>query len=73
MVEMLNDGRLPVVPSQSNGGSGEILPLGTLFYDLSGRLDLSPKERMALINGSPCAAALMADTALAGRARLAVC
>jgi histidine ammonia-lyase len=73
VVEMLNDGGLPAVPSQSNGGSGEILPLGTLFYDLSGRLDLSAKERMALINGSPCAAALTADTALAGRARLAVC
>jgi histidine ammonia-lyase len=72
VVSMLNDGPLPAVPSQSNGGSGEILPLGTLFHDLSGRLELSPKERMALINGSPCAAALIADVALAGRARLAV-
>ncbi len=72
IVEMLNGGDLPAVPSQSNGGSGEILPLGTLFYDLSGRLDLTAKERMALINGSPCAAALIADTALAGRARLTV-
>lgn len=70
VVGMLNEGPVPVVPAQSNGGSGEILPLGTLFYDLSGRLDLSPKERMALINGSPCAAALIADTALAGRSRL---
>jgi histidine ammonia-lyase len=69
---MLNDGRLPVVPGQSNGGAGEILPLGTLFYDLSDRVVLSAKERMALINGSPCAAALIADTALAGRARLAL-
>jgi histidine ammonia-lyase len=72
VVGMLNGGRLPVVPAQSNGGSGEVLPLGTLFYDLSGRLDLTPKERMALINGSPCAAALIADTALAGRARLLI-
>lgn len=70
VVEMLGADSLPRVPSQSNGGSGEILPLGTLFYDLSDRLDLSAKERMALINGSPCAAALIADTALAGRARL---
>ena len=31
---------------------------------------LTPKERMALINGSPCAAALVADVALAGRGRL---
>jgi len=72
VVGMLNDGPSPVVPAQSNGGSGEILPLGSLFYDLSGRLDLTPKERLALINGSPCAAALIADTALAGRARLVV-
>jgi histidine ammonia-lyase len=72
VVEMLNGGGLPAVSSQSNGGSGEILPLGTLFYDLSGRVELAAKERMALINGSPCAAALTADTALAGRARLAL-
>ncbi len=72
IVDMLNGGPLPVVPAQSNGGAGEILPLGTLFYELSDRVELVAKERMALINGSPCAAALIADTALAGRARLAV-
>jgi histidine ammonia-lyase len=72
VVDMLNSGPLPAVPSESNGGSGEILPLGMLFYDLSARAALSPKERMALINGSPCAAALLADAALAGRSRLAV-
>jgi histidine ammonia-lyase len=72
VVDMLNGGPLPVVPAQSNGGAGEILPLGSLFYELSSRLDLSAKERMALINGSPCAAALLADSALAGRARLVV-
>jgi histidine ammonia-lyase len=73
VAEMLDGGgALPAVPSQSNGGSGEILPLGTLFYDLSARLELTAKERMALINGSPCAAALISDTALAGRARLNV-
>jgi histidine ammonia-lyase len=72
VVGMLNGGPLPVVPAQSNGGSGEVLPLGTLFYDLSGRLELTAKERMALINGSPCAAALIADAALASRARLVI-
>jgi histidine ammonia-lyase len=72
VADMLNGGMLPVVPAQSNGGSGEILALGTLFYALSDRVELFAKERMALINGSPCAAALIADTALAGRARLAV-
>jgi histidine ammonia-lyase len=67
---ILDDSPLPVVPSQSNGGSGEILALGRLFFDLSARMALTPKERMALVNGSPCAAALTADVALAGRRRV---
>lgn len=62
----------PTVPVQGTGGAGEILPLGHLFYDLSGKLKLEPKERMALINGSPCAAALVADIALAARGRTAL-
>jgi histidine ammonia-lyase len=66
------DAPLPEVPGQGNGGAGEIVALGRLFYDLSARVDLEPKERMALINGSPCAAALVADVALAGQARLAL-
>jgi histidine ammonia-lyase len=60
----------PAVPAQSNGGSGEVLALGTLFFELSTRMTLSAKERMALINGSPCSAALVADLALAGRGRI---
>jgi histidine ammonia-lyase len=60
---------IPAVPAQGNGGAGEILSLGHLFYDLSDRLHLEPKERMALINGSPCAAALVADIALVARRR----
>ncbi|HVC84699.1 MAG TPA: aromatic amino acid lyase [Solirubrobacteraceae bacterium] len=69
---MLDEGPLPVVPAQGNGGAGEILALGSLFVDLSAQLELTPKERMALINGSPCAAALVADVALAGRERIAL-
>ena len=64
------DPELPTVPAQGNGGAGEILALGSLFFGLSARIALTPKERMALINGSPCAAALVADVALAGRGRL---
>ena len=63
---------LPAVPARGNGGAGEILALGNLFYGLSAAMDLHPKERMALVNGSPCAAALVADVALAGRGRLAL-
>ena len=71
-VAAILDEPLPAVPAQGNGGAGEILALGRLFYDLSARMDLTPKERMALINGSPCAAALIADLALAGAGRLAL-
>src|SRR4051794_30668599 len=67
---MLSGTPLPEVPADGNGGAGEILALGRLFYDLSARMELEPKERMALINGSPCAAALVADVALAARERL---
>src|SRR3954470_6997708 len=71
VVAMLDE-PLPEVPADGNGGSGEILALGRLFYDLSARMHLEPKERMALINGSPCGAALLSDVALAGRGRLAL-
>ena len=66
------DGPLPTVPSQGNGGSGEILPLGHLFGALSARTVEDSREAMSLINGSPCASALVADAALSGRNRLAL-
>ena len=75
-VAAMLDAPLPAVPGQGSGGSGEVVALGRLFYDLSTRMELTPKERMALINGSPCAAALAADsrsraaTAGADRGRL---
>lgn len=61
---------LPAVPAQGNGGAGEILALGHLFGPLAERIELEPKEKMALVNGSLCAAALVADAALAGRGRI---
>ena len=67
---LLDGGPLPAVPARGNGGSGEILALGHLFAPLADGLELEPREKMALINGSPCAAALVADAALAGRGRL---
>jgi histidine ammonia-lyase len=71
-VAELLDGELPSVPLRGNGGSGEILALGRLFHDLGVRIRLEPKEGLALVNGSPCAAALVADRALDARARLPV-
>ena len=64
-VAVMLDGReLPEVPGHGNGGSGEILALGALFGTIGSERELAPKESMSLINGSPCAAALTADTVL---------
>jgi len=69
---LLDGAALPPVPARGNGGSGEILALGHLFGGLAERMELEPREKMALINGSPCAAALVADAALAGQGRVAL-
>lgn len=70
VAEMLDGGPMPSVPSSGQGGAGEILALYPLFAELSARFDLEVKERGSLINGSPCAAALAADAALAARRRV---
>ncbi len=67
---MLDGERLPGVPLLGNGGAGEILPLSHLFGDLAGRVGVEAKDSLALVNGSPCAAALTADGALAARNRV---
>jgi len=69
---MLDQGSLPDVPSIGNSGAGEILALGHLFAALGERVGLEEKEHLALINGSPCAAALIADAALASRKRVEI-
>jgi histidine ammonia-lyase len=65
-------GALPDVPSIGNSGAGEILALGHLFAALGESVGLEEKEHLALINGSPCAAALIADAALASRKRIEI-
>lgn len=67
---MLDGGPLPRVPARGNGGAGEILALGHLFHEVGVRVGLEEKESLALVNGSPCAAALVGDAALAARGRL---
>jgi histidine ammonia-lyase len=69
-VAAMLDGRsLPAIPSQGNGGSGEIIALGRLFAGFAD-LGLEEKESLALVNGSPCSSALLADAALSARRRL---
>lgn len=67
---MLDGGPMPSVTASGQGGSGEILALYPLFAPLSARFELEVRERGSLINGSPCAAALVADAAIAARRRL---
>ena len=63
------DGPIPKVPLDGQVGAGEILPM---FHVLAAfpRDDLEEAEGMALSNGSPCSAALAADTAFRARNRL---
>ncbi|MBX3569783.1 MAG: aromatic amino acid lyase [Rhizobiaceae bacterium] len=70
-VASMLDGRpMPRVASSGQGGAGEILALYPLFAELTAEMELEVKERGSLINGSPCAAALIADAALAARRRV---
>jgi histidine ammonia-lyase len=69
---LLDNGPLPAISVEGNGGAGEILALGSLLAEIGSRLPLEVKERGALCNGSPCAAALSADAAIAARRRLAL-
>jgi histidine ammonia-lyase len=70
LIALLNGDTLPSVACSGQGGAGEILATYPLFAALSEKFELLPAERGALINGAPCAAALVADVALAARRRL---
>jgi histidine ammonia-lyase len=67
---MLDRATQPTVPASGQGGAGEILALYPLFAELSTEFELEVKERGSLINGSPCAAAMLTDSALAARRRV---
>jgi len=67
---MLDGPPLPPVPGYGIGCPGEIQPLGHLFSHLGLSREMGEKETLSLINGSPCASALVADVALSARRRL---
>jgi histidine ammonia-lyase len=70
-VAAMLDGRpLPAVSAMGQGGAGEILGLAPLFVGLAQTFDLAEKESLALVNGSPCASALVADAVIAFERRL---
>ncbi len=69
---MLDGGPMPMVPARGQGGAGEILSLSHLFSGLTEQHVLAEKDMLSLINGSPAAAALVSDAALASAARLEI-
>ncbi len=64
------DAPLPRVPASGNTSAGEIIPLSHLFVPMTQDHELREKETIALINGSPCATALMADVTLSCERRI---
>jgi histidine ammonia-lyase len=70
VAQLLDGRRLPPVSAMGQGGAGEILGLAPLFSDLAATFDLAEKDSLALINGSPCASALIADAVVAMQRRL---
>ena len=72
-VAAMLDGRaLPKIPARGQGGAGEILSLSHAFGALASTAPIAEKDVLSLINGSPAASALVADTALAAQARLEI-
>ncbi len=67
---LLDGAKLPSVPVLGNGCSGEIMALAHLLVPLAEKFELAEKDSLSLVNGSPCAAALIADAVLAARRRL---
>jgi histidine ammonia-lyase len=61
---------LPYVPERGHGEPGEIVVLGHLFRHLENHVEFGVGGAMPLVNGSPAAAAALADASLAGRRRL---
>ncbi len=67
---MLAGGPMPAVPLDGQQSPGEILATSALFSGLAARFGTKEKEMLALLNGAPVAAALIADAALAARRRI---
>ena len=70
VASLLKEPKLPKVSAMGQGGAGEILGLAPLFYRLAERFELGEKESLALVNGSPCGTALIADAVIAMERRL---
>lgn len=72
VAHMLDGRPFPAVPARGQGGAGEIVALSHLFIGLAKSAELHEKDMLSLVNGSPCASALLADAALAAAGRLEI-
>jgi histidine ammonia-lyase len=71
-VAAMLDHPMPYVPERGHGDPGEIILLGHLFRHLDSELDFGTGGAMPIVNGSPAAAAALADVVLAARERSAL-
>ena len=69
---LLDEEKMPVVPTKGQGGAGEILSLSHLFTGLAEQAKPALKDVMCLVNGSPSATGLVTDAALVAANRLDV-
>lgn len=69
VADMLNGAQLSKVPAFGASSAGEILGLAHLFAPLADKFELKEKDSLCLVNGAPCASALIADAVLAAEAR----
>ena len=69
VADMLSGEPLPEVPAHGASSAGEISSLAHLFGPVAESFPLAEKDALALVNGAPCAAALVADAVLAAEAR----
>lgn len=67
---MLGADALPRVPALGIASAGEIIGLAHLFLPLAEGFDLKEKDSLCLVNGSPVAAAFIADAVIAASRRL---
>lgn len=69
VADMLGGGPLPRVPAYGASSAGEIMGLAHLFGPLAERFELGEKDSLCLVNGAPCAAALVSDALLSAQMR----
>ena len=72
VADMIDGRPLPEVPADNNDGAGQVTMMTHTFHDLFRDYDLEAKESNALLNGASSITAVLTDSAIAARRRLAL-